>query len=1092
MEALAPADFELAAQRENVAAFIQNKLQPVGQTLAEPEEEAEFEVRDYQLDAWQALWEAREQGEMSALVTLATGLGKTSVGVFDVIKFREELREQEDRDPKVLFVCHQDRILEQAAKRFNRFVPDLSQGYYTGIEKDTDKDITFATFQSLEKNLDKFDSFEYDYIIYDEAHHSQADTWHRVVKHFNPTFQLALTATPDRMDGLEIKDLFGREVYAKGLGEALAEGLLADIDYHIVFDEAVKEALEAGFHPKNLRELKELLAVPRRNDVIAKNIQEEMEKIGAKDAKTIVFCNDIAHTQVMAKLLGGKAYHSEVKRKERDDILNDFRDGDLQIICVRDMFNEGIDIPDANLLVFLRSTQSKTVFEQQLGRGLRKQKGKEQVSVLDFVGNVKRLQEILDLTNAISALTSEAELDQIVSDGDRPREGGSFKVSTNHTNFDFDKMAVDILSTYQSLIFEQAPEGYVSVDAFARELGTTYSTLKQLIAHHQIETERYKFKTNIGTGLSPEAQEYIRGLGGFLDPAPEGYLSAHKFAGELGMTAPSLMKALKGYKIPVGRHRFGNMASISFSPEAQQMVRETVEFVGQAPEDYTSVQAFADELGISHRYLTNAIAENGIATGKHRFGVSPGVSLSPEAQEKIRALDLFGEPLPEGHISVSAFSKELNTTYQTLIKRVEELGIDPGRYNTGTGFASGLSPEDQAKIRTTYYPDLKPAPEGYISVSAFRSSVGMGKAALLKVMAEHDIEIEPVQFAKNRRGEGLSPEAQKRLGELISVAPPAPEGTVSVTSFSKKGGIALPTLLKLIDEHGIETGTHRFRTQTVASLSPEAQAQVRAIRAQGVPVAPEGHMSVPMFAKTLGMASKTILKLAEVHGIEVGEHVFGINKVGASLSPEAQEQIHAARAEGTPPPPEGYVSVSGLAKELDTHWNLLTKLIQEHNIETGQHMFKQGLGVTLSPEAQVQMRLLVQEHEVATAPEGYIATREFADAQGLGRHTLKRIMDEYGIDAGTYKFGRYRANGLSPENQEKLKSLIAEVVVEPAPEGYVSLGAFAKELNAAKPTIEKLIQEHGVETDRHRYGVNATMSLSPEAQQKIRELRNSE
>jgi superfamily II DNA or RNA helicase/biotin operon repressor len=1082
-------DIELAAQRENVAAFIQNRLQPVGQILTEPDEEAEFEVRDYQLDAWQALWEAREQGEMSALVTLATGLGKTSVGVFDVIKFREEMREQEGRDPKVLFVCHQDRILEQAAKRFNRFAPDLSQGYYTGVQKDEDKDITFGTFQSLEKNIDKFDPFEYDYIIYDEAHHAQADKWHRVVKHFNPTFQLALTATPDRMDGLEIKDLFGREVYAKGLGEALAEGLLADIDYHIVFDDAVKEALDAGFHPKNLREMRELLEVPRRNNVIARNIQEKMEEIGAEDAKTIVFCSDIAHTQVMAKLLGGKAYHSEMKRSERDEVLDNFRDGDLQIICARDMFNEGIDIPEANLLVFLRSTQSKTVFEQQLGRGLRKQKGKEQVSVLDFVGNVKRLQEILDLSNAISALASESELDQIVSDGDRPREGGKLNVSTSHASFDFDTLAVDILNTYQSLIFEQAPEGYVSVDAFARELGTTYSTLKQLIAHHQVETGRYKFHSTVGTGLSPDSQEYIRGLGGFVDAAPEGYLSAHIFAKEFGTTAPSLMKALKGYKIPVGRHRFGTNSAISFSPEAQQMVRETVTFVGPAPEDYVSVQALADELGISHRYLTRAIEENGIKTGKHRFGVPTGISLSPESQAQVRALGLEGESMPEDYVSVSAFTQELKTTYKVLVRRLEELGVEPGRYKLGNGFTSGLSPEDQEKIRTTFYPSIPEAPEGYVSINTMRTSLGIGKTALLRVMQEYGIESEELKF-RGRRGEGLSPETQKRLGELISVAPPAPEGTVSVTAYAKKGGIALPTLLKLIDEHGIETGRHRFRTQAVASLSSEAQTQISEIRAQGVPVAPEGYMSVPAFAKTLGMAPATIFKFAEEHGIETGEHVFGINKVGASLSPEAQEQINAVRAEGIPPAPEGYKSVTALAKELDSHWSLLTKLIKDHDVEAATYQFRTP-GVGLSPTAQQQLSRLVQEYEVPDAPEDYQTVKEFAKEQGIGRARLNRIMGENEVEAAPYKFSGTRVPGLSPTQQAQLKNLVDQAPTPP-PEGYVSLGAFAQELNAARPTIEKLIQEYGVETSRHFFKTATTTSLSPEAQQRIRELRARE
>lgn len=1080
---------DYVARREHVASFIQNNLQPVGHILTEPKVEDDFEVRDYQLDAWQALWEAREQGEMSALVTLATGLGKTSVGVFDVIKFREEIREQEGREPRVLFVCHQEKILEQASKRFERFVPDMTKGYYTGDVKDKGKDITFATFHSLQRNLDQFDSFEFDYIIYDEAHHSQADTWRRVVKHFNPTFQLALTATPDRMDGLEILDLFGREVYAKGLGEALAEGLLADIDYHIVFDDAVKTALEAGFNPQTLKELRDLLSVPRRNNIIARNINEEMQKIGAEDAKTIVFCNDIAHAEIMAKLLGGKAYHSEQKKSDRNEVLDDFKNGDLQIICTRDMFNEGIDVPDANLLVFLRSTQSKTVFEQQLGRGLRKHEGKTHVSVLDFVGNIERLQEVLDLSNTVSALTSQYDgLDELVSAGDRPRIGG-MQVTTSHGSFDFDRLAVDILSTYQSLLAEPAPEGYVSVDAFAREIGTTYSTLKELIAHHQIETGRHKFYSTIGTSLSPEAQEYIRALGGFVDQAPEGYLSAHQFAKEFGITAPYLMKALKGHKITVGRHRFGTTATISFSPEAQQMVRERVTMLETAPEGYVSVGAFAKEIGISEKYLTNSLKRHGIETERHRFGVQPGRSLSPESQEQIRALKLAGEPMPEGHVSVTAFAKDLNTSHQTLVNRIKELGIETERHNFGHGFASTLSPEAQAKIKEAYYPDLAVAPEGYVSLSEFRRSAGIGQPALLRIMAENDLEIEPMQFGKNRRGEGLSPEVQSRLGELLDIPPPAPEGYVSVSAFSKQAQTSLPKLLRVIEEHDIEVGRHRFRTQTVASLSPEAQAKVMEAYNQGAPQAPEDVASITAFARIAGISQRRLKKLIEEHGIKTRIYTFGVSTVGAGLGPEAQAKVRELQGD-LPPPPEGYKSVSGFAKDLGTHWNVITKLIKKHGIETEQHQYKQGPGVSLSPEAQQQVAKLVQGYQVPEAPDGYVATGNFAKTHGIDKGTLRRVMEKGEVDAQSYKFGGYRAKGLSPEDQEKLRALIGQFVVDPAPEGYVSIGAFAKSINSSKGTIEKMVKEHRIETTRYRFGVNAAEGLSPEAQEQIRKLRD--
>lgn len=465
MEALFLDSPELEEQRAQAAGFIQSNLQLVRDLIEdgafeEISEEAiedieNFEIFDHQLDALGALWTAREAGADRALLHMATGLGKTSVGVFDVIKFYEEFREEHDREPRVLFTCHQNEIIEQAAERFEAFIPDLSQGFYAGSKKERDADITFATLQSIHRSLDTFDPEEFDYIIYDEAHHSKAETFEEVVNHFKPSFQLALTATPDRLDEENIRELFGHEVYSKGLAEALAEDLLAKPDYHIVFDDAVKEAMESGFEAETLKELNQLFANKPRNEVIAQNIKEEMERIGLGfgDVKTIVFCQDIDHAEEMAKLLNGEAYHSGVMgKKARRKILKHFRDGENQVICTRDMFNEGVDIPDARLLVFLRSTSSQTIFEQQLGRGLRKYPGKEVVSVLDFAANVERIAMIRELVESIKEYTQHQQYEASRSaDGTIEEIGDDLYVRTGHGDFDFDKMAVDILAKFSEL-----------------------------------------------------------------------------------------------------------------------------------------------------------------------------------------------------------------------------------------------------------------------------------------------------------------------------------------------------------------------------------------------------------------------------------------------------------------------------------------------------------------------------------------------------------------------------------------------------------------------------------------------------------------
>lgn len=474
MAYLGEASPDIDIRRHQIASWIEDAVRPVEHALRGDDDadefaivgftdsktgaaKPEFEVREYQLDAWGALWDARQTGADHGLIHLATGLGKTSVGVLDAMKFCEEFRAQHGRDPKIMFTVHQNDILTQAAERFRAFIPNATIGFYNGTRKDLDGDITFASLQSLYANLDQLDPKTFDYIIDDEVHHAKADTYERVIKHFKPQFRLGLTATPNRADERDIRELYGDELYSKGLAEALAEGWLAFPDYHIVFDDAVKQAMQSGFEANSLRALAELFNVQPRNDVIAENIKDEMEKIGLEfgSVKTIVFCQNIEHAEEMAELLSGKAYHSETERKDRKKIFDDFKKGELQVITTRDMFNEGVDIPDARLLVFLRSTSSQTIFEQQLGRGLRKAEGKERVSILDFVANVERIAMIKQLATSIrrgansNGGSKDPEGEATTVGG--PDNFGGINIHTGHGDFDFDKLSVALLDKLKEI-----------------------------------------------------------------------------------------------------------------------------------------------------------------------------------------------------------------------------------------------------------------------------------------------------------------------------------------------------------------------------------------------------------------------------------------------------------------------------------------------------------------------------------------------------------------------------------------------------------------------------------------------------------------
>lgn len=178
----------------------------------------------------------------------------------------------------------------------------------------------------------------------------------------------------------------------------------------------------------------------------------------------------------------------------------------------------------------------------------------------------------------------------------------------------------------------------------------------------------------------------------------------------------------------------------------------------------------------------------------------------------------------------------------------------------------------------------------------------IGRKALVNLIAKNDIEVERLYFRGsgnpgNRLSEALSLESQTALTGLIQAAKaePAPEGYISVNRFVRQHHVGLATIEKIMEDHGIEAGRHRFRTHTVASLSPEAQEQILTIHAQILPPAPEGYVSVLKFAESLGTDNQTLYKFIAKHDIEVEQHVFGRMKRGGSLSPAAQRQIRELR-----------------------------------------------------------------------------------------------------------------------------------------------------------------------------------------------------
>lgn len=333
-----------------------------------------------QRDALSALVATREEGFGRGLVVLATGLGKTWLAAFDA----EQIGAR-----RVLFVAHREEILKQAAETFLRIRPSAKVGFYMGETRDIDVDVLCASVQTLGRiaHLERFASHHFDYVVIDEFHHAAAPTYRRLLSYFTPKFLLGLTATPDRSDQSDILSLCDDNlVFTHGLFSGIHSGLLAPFHYFGIFDDTVTyEDLpwkNGRFDPEKLSN--KLATLARARHVL------KVWRL-RKQQRTLAFCVSIKHAEFMAAQFANADISCAAvyagSSLSRTTALERLREGTLSVIFSVDLFNEGVDLPAIDTVMMLRPTESKILFLQQLGRGLRRSEGKERLIVLDFIGN---------------------------------------------------------------------------------------------------------------------------------------------------------------------------------------------------------------------------------------------------------------------------------------------------------------------------------------------------------------------------------------------------------------------------------------------------------------------------------------------------------------------------------------------------------------------------------------------------------------------------------------------------------------------------------------------------------------------------------
>lgn len=385
------------------------QLQPLVErpgTLVAPHVEQTMEIdttyetitpRPAQQLALDAIEEMRQAGYDKGLVVLATGLGKTFLAAFLAQSFK-----------RVLFIAHREELLYQAEEAFQTLYPDRTTGIFNGQTKQPDADFVFASILTLSSrhHLHTFDARHFDLIVVDEFHHAVAPSYEDVLHYFHPQFLLGITATPDRLDNKDVYALCdGNVAISIHFIEAIQKGWLSPFVYYGVLDQTDYDQISW----RNRRYDVEQLADVQLKESYAQGVFDAWQR--HKQSRTIAFCSSVRQAEYLndyfvSQNIRSIALHGQTPSTIRQGARAQLQAGTIDIIFTVDLFNEGVDIPTVDTLLFVRPTESLTVFTQQIGRGLRLAEGKEHCVIIDLIGNYRNVE------SKFRAFTHELQLPQ--------------------------------------------------------------------------------------------------------------------------------------------------------------------------------------------------------------------------------------------------------------------------------------------------------------------------------------------------------------------------------------------------------------------------------------------------------------------------------------------------------------------------------------------------------------------------------------------------------------------------------------------------------------------------------------------------------
>jgi superfamily II DNA or RNA helicase len=437
------------------------------QTVKEIAQSRSIKPNMMQVEALESLQKLRDNEQKKALLISATGTGKTILSALDVKQFMKTCE-----NANILFIAHTNTILRQAQKSFKLVLGGDKDdfGLVGGGKNQFDRRFVFANISSLcDKTSDDFNRF--DYIIVDETHKAGAASYQDLLQKISPKFLLGMTATPERTDGADIfKDFDYNIAYEIRLRKALDNNLLCPFHYYGVAD---LENVSDGQYDI------ETLTSRERID----NILLSVEKYAQKGVitKGLIFCSRNEEATKLSEsfnIRGLKtvALSGQAPEKEREQAIDDLSAGKLDYVFVVDIFNEGADIPEVNLVVMLRQTQSSIIFTQQLGRGLRKNKCKEDLVVIDFIGNYSN-NYLIPIALTGKTPPSPADLRREITEMETPNNNGGY------SSVYFDKIAREkVLKSIESVRLSDK-----------RGLKSSYKTLKERLNRRPMLFDFYKY-----------------------------------------------------------------------------------------------------------------------------------------------------------------------------------------------------------------------------------------------------------------------------------------------------------------------------------------------------------------------------------------------------------------------------------------------------------------------------------------------------------------------------------------------------------------------------------------------------------------------